>query len=84
MTVSKNQITMGSTLFALGGGLLLFAVNLAIGFQQSYSSTEGIIASGLVVGIVGFIAFFLIALGLTVMIEAALMSSKETATTPKQ
>jgi len=75
---------MGSLLFALGGGFLLFALNLAIGFRQSYSSSEGIIVYGFIVAVVGFLAFFLIALGLMVMIEAALMSSKEAATSPKQ
>ena len=75
---------MGSILFALGGGFLLFALNLTIGFRQNYSSNEGIIVRGFIVAIVGFLAFFLIALGLMVMMEAALMSSKERATSPKQ
>ena len=84
MIALRNRITLGSTIFAFGGGLLLFAVNLAIGLQGSYSSNVGLIVSGFVVGIVGFLAFFLIALGLMVMMEAALMSSKERATSPKQ
>lgn len=84
MTVAKKQIMMGPMLFALGGGLLLFALNLAIGPRQSYSSSEGLIVFGFVVAMIGFLAFFLIALGLMVMIEAALLSSKESATSPKQ